>query len=186
MPIINTLLTARDNMSNVVNNLSDNVQKAKKKIGDNLAGTGESVVSLESIFNSMRDTSITSFEDVMDYIRQLKTTMSSAEGGAIKFATAFALVGGGVVAVTSALISGVNSAADYVREMNQIGKSTNSTVEWLQKMKAEFINTGMEIDKFGDINKDVLDHLGDGFRDGSGPADDMKALGLNVKDYNKF
>ena len=72
MPIINTLLTARDNMSNVVNNLSDNVQKAKKKIVDNLAETGESVVSLESIFNSMRNTSITSFEDVMDYIKQLK------------------------------------------------------------------------------------------------------------------
>lgn len=186
MPIINTLLTARDTMSNVLNGAADNARKAGSKITGSLDDVGNKAVSMESIFQNMRNGSVTSFSDMVEYIDNIKTTMAGATTGAARFAVAFTLISGGVAAVTAALIAGVSSAADYVREMGQIAKSTNSTVEWLQQMKAEFISTGMEIDKFGDINKDVLDHLGDGFRDGSGPSDDMKALGLNVKDYNKY
>lgn len=186
MPIINTLLTARDNMSGVLDNLADNANKASKKVGASLSATGESVTDIESIFNGMKDSSVDSFSDIIDLIDNIKTTMTGTQGAAVRFAATFALLAGGVTALSAALYGAISSAADYVRELGQISKATNSTVGFLQQMRAEFISTGMEIDKFGDINKDVLDHLGDGFRDGSGPADDMKALGLNVKEYNKY
>lgn len=186
MPIINTLLTARDNMSNVVNNLSDNVQRARKKVNDSTRGMADGVENLEDTFNSLRGTSISSFGDINDLINRVKTTMSGAEAGAARYLAAFGLVAGGLTAVAGAVVMAINANADYVREMRQVALATGTSIEYLQQMKKEFINTGMEIDKFGDINKDVLDHLGDAFRDGSGPADDMKALGLNMKDYNQY
>lgn len=186
MPIINTLLTARDNMSNVLNNVADNANKAKKKINDSLGETGDKVENLEDLFNSLRDTSITSFGDVKDLIDRVKTSMGAAEGSAARWATSFTLIAGGVTALGVAVISAIASNADYVRSLRQTADASNSSIEFLQQMKQAFRDTGFEIDKFGDINKDVLDHLGDAFRDGSGPADDMKALGLNVKEYNKF
>lgn len=186
MPIINTLLTARDNMSNVVNNLADNVQRAKKKVNDSTKGMADGVENLEDVFNSLRNSSVSSFGDINDLINRVKTTMAGAEAGAARYLAAFGLIAGGLTAVAGAVVMAINANADYVREMRQVATSTGTTIEYLQQMKKEFAATGMEIDKFGDINKDVLDHLGDAFRDGSGPADDMKALGLNVKEYNQY
>lgn len=186
MPIINTLLTARDTMSQTVNNLADNVQRARKKVNDSTRGMADGVENLEDVFNSLRGTSISSFGDINDLINRVKTTMAGAEAGAARYLAAFGLVAGGLTAVAGAVVMAINANADYVREMRQVATSTGTTIEYLQQMKKEFIATGMEIDKFGDINKDVLDHLGDAFRDGSGPADDMKALGLNMKDYNQY
>lgn len=186
MPIINTLLTARDNMSNVVNNLADNVQRAKKKVNDSTRGMADGVENLEDVFNSLRGASISSFGDINELINRVKTTMAGAEAGAARYLAAFGLVAGGLTAVAGAVVMAINANADYVREMRQVATATGTSIEYLQQMKKEFIATGMEIDKFGDINKDALDHLGDAFRDGSGPADDMKALGLSMKDYNQY
>lgn len=186
MPIINTLLTARDNMSEVVNNLADNVSRARRKVNDSTRGIGDSVESLEDVFNSLRDTSITSFGDVKDLIDRVKTSMGSAQAGAARYAMSFTLIAGGLTALGVAVVNAINDNAEYVRSLRQTADSTSSTIEFLQQMKMAFRDTGFEVDKFGDINKDVLDHLGDAFRDGSGPADDMKALGLNVKEYNKY
>ncbi len=186
MAIINTLLTAKDKMSDVLNNVADNANKAKKKINDSLGETSDKVESLEEIFNSLRGTSVTSFGDIIDLSNRVKTAMGAAEGGAMRWATTFSLVAGGVTAAGAAILSMIASNADYVRSLRQTADASNSSIEFLQQMKQEFRDTGFEIDKFGDINKDVLDHLGDAFRDGSGPADDMKALGLNVQEYNKF
>ncbi|TCQ89324.1 putative oligomerization/nucleic acid binding protein [Rahnella sp. JUb53] len=79
-------------------------------------------------------------------------------------------------------------ATEYVNSMNQISTSTGVSIEMLQKLRSEFSSTGLEIDKFGDFNKDALDKIGDSVRGGGkgGIADDIKEWGLNFKDFTKY
>lgn len=56
----------------------------------------------------------------------------------------------------------------------------------LQQLSAAFSGLGLEMDKFGDFNKDTLDKLGDAFRAGGGVSDDLKEYGLNLQQYNKY
>ena len=58
-------------------------------------------------------------------------------------------------------VAALNTALEKTRELNQISTSTGLSVEYLQQLQKEFRTTGMEIDRFGDLNKDTLDHLGD-------------------------
>ncbi|TEW83380.1 hypothetical protein D5R38_18595 [Serratia marcescens] len=93
---------------------------------------------------------------------------------------------GGAAAGAAVAFTALNNAADVASSLSKVSIATGVSVEKLQQLKTTFRDTGMEIEKFGDLNKDVLDHLGDAYRDGSGPADDMKALGLNLKEYTKY
>lgn len=186
MAIINTLITAKDKMSDVLNNVANNATKARKKVNDSLGETSDKVVTLENVFKNLKGTSITSFSDIIYLTKRVKTTMGAAESQAMKWATTLSLAAAGVTAISAAVVTAISKNADYVRGLRQAADSSNSTIEFLQQMKIAFRDTGFEVEKLGDINKDVLDHLGDAFRDGSGPADDMKALGLNLKDYNKY
>lgn len=87
-----------------------------------------------------------------------------------------------------AALKALTMATEYVAGMNQISTSTGVSVEMLQKLKAEFSSTGLEIEKFGDFNKDALDKIGDSVRGGGkgGIADDLKEWGLNFKDFTKY
>lgn len=93
---------------------------------------------------------------------------------------------GGAAAGAAVAFTALNNAADVASSLSKVSIATGVSVEKLQQLKTTFRDTGMEIEKFGDLNKDVLDHLGDAYRDGSGPADDMKTLGLNLKEYTKY
>ncbi|NIG74193.1 hypothetical protein F3J34_11355 [Klebsiella sp. Ap-873] len=107
-----------------------------------------------------------------------------------KLAGGFATAMTGVAAAAAIGVGGitalVNSSREYVREMNEISKSTGLSVTELQQLSSAFSGLGLQMDKIGDINKDVLDHLGDAFRDGSGPAGDLKAYGVNLQMFNKY
>ncbi|MFW8253980.1 hypothetical protein ACOIDS_32300, partial [Klebsiella pneumoniae] len=58
--------------------------------------------------------------------------------------------------------------------------------EELQKLQKAFYDTGLGIDKFADLNQDALDKLGDAVANGGSVADDLKSVGLSVKDYIKY
>ncbi|MEG3135665.1 hypothetical protein SC206_19080 [Rouxiella sp. T17] len=80
----------------------------------------------------------------------------------------------------------VNQSNEYAKQLNEVSKASGVSVEELQKLSKAFQGVGLDVEKFGDLNRDVLDHLGDSFRDGSGPLADMKANGLDIKEYNKY
>ncbi|WP_318392244.1 hypothetical protein [Enterobacter sp.] len=122
----------------------------------------------------------------------------SNAGGAIEDLTSrFAGMAGGfgtamtgLAAATAIGIGGltamVNSSREYVREMNEISRSTGLSVVQLQQLSAAFSGLGLGIDKFGDFNKDTIEKLADAFRAGGGVSDDLKEYGLNLLDYNKY
>lgn len=114
--------------------------------------------------------------DISGNLSTLTGGFSTAMGGV---ATAAAIGVGGLVML-------VNSSRDYVRELNEVSKSTGVSITQLQKLSSAFSGLGLEIDKFGDFNKDTLDKLGDAFRVGGGVADDLKEYGLSLEQYNKY
>lgn len=91
----------------------------------------------------------------------------------------------GTMAITA--IAGLTLASNsYVRELNQISTNTGVSIESLQQLEKAFYGTGLSMEKFGDINKDTLDKLGDAFRVGGGVAADLREYGLDLQSYNKF
>lgn len=112
-------------------------------------------------------------------VKDLAGKLGLFSGGLVGTAGALGVVVGGVYALVSA-------SNDYVKTYNEVAKTSSLSVEQLQKLDKQFTGLGFTIEKFGDLNRDVLDHLGDAFRDGSGPAEDMKAYGINIKDFNKY
>ncbi|ELP1225037.1 hypothetical protein R1S87_000711 [Escherichia coli] len=84
-------------------------------------------------------------------------------------------------------VAALNTALEKTRELNQISTSTGLSVEYLQQLQKEFRTTGMEIDRFGDLNKDTLDHLGDSFREGAGGiGDDLEKWGIGLERYTQY
>ncbi|UGO52982.1 putative tail tape measure protein [Serratia phage vB_SmaS_Niamh] len=186
MAIINTLLTITDKMSQGLDSAKKKVKDFSDNASSNLKKTEKTADSLVGSFDNIRNFDVSSFDGFKKSIGQVNTQLVTAEGSAAKFLIRLGMLGGGLVLGAGLLYKMASASADYVREMRQVSESTGVSIEMLQKMKSTFSSTGLEISKFGDINKDVLDHLGDAFRDGSGPADDMKAYGLNLKDFNKY
>jgi len=80
----------------------------------------------------------------------------------------------------------VNASREYVRDMNEVSRSTGLSVVQLQQLSNAFSGLGLQMDKFGDFNKDSLDKIADAFRAGGGVSDDLKEYGLNLQDYNKY
>lgn len=186
MAIINTLITAKDNTSKVIKNVADNVRKSTKDIQGSLDKAANSADYLEGSFDNFRNFDTSSFGGIIDSFKRISQQMNNAEGSASKFFIRLGALSGGAVALGYVMTSLVSSSADYVREMNEAANASGTTIERIQQMQTVFRNAGLEVDKFADINKDTLDHLGDAFRDGSGPAEDMKAYGLNLQDFNKY
>lgn len=84
-------------------------------------------------------------------------------------------------------ISAISTAMEKVQELNHIEQTTGVSIEMLQRLQKEFKSTGMEIEKFGDINKDAMDHLGDSFREGGGGvADDLEKWGIELQSLTKY
>lgn len=97
---------------------------------------------------------------------------------------------GGIAAISASAAVAVGALVlktnDLVRELNQIAKQSGLSVSELQKLQKAFRETGFDVEKFGDINQDVLDKLSDSYRNGGGIADDMISVGLDPKKYSKF
>lgn len=100
-------------------------------------------------------------------------------GGVGRLAGGFALVG-------AAAIKAAQSGAAYVKQYSEVSKATGLGIETLQKLEKEFSGAGLTVEKFGDINKDALDKMGDAWANGGGIADDLEALGLKLEDYAHF
>lgn len=186
MAIINTLLTAKDNMGEGLGKAKKSVKDFSKSANDDLKSTSENLENLESNIAVLKNIDYTSFKSIVDGVRTIRTQMDLANASSAAFAARAALTLGIIGGGAAVLIAAVNHSAEYANELNKISSATGLTVEQLQKLQAVFKDTNIEVDKFGDLNKDTLDHLGDAFRDGSGPGADMKAYGLNLKDYNKY
>ncbi|EOU9592078.1 hypothetical protein ACOJEA_004778 [Klebsiella aerogenes] len=116
----------------------------------------------------------------------LSGSLSGMAGQIGGLATGFTGLVGSVGLVAGVIGGLVMSSNDYVRSLNEISRASGLTVEQLQKQQQMFQGLGLDVEKLGDINRGVLDHLGDAWRDGSGPAEDMKKLGLNLQDYQKY
>ena len=102
------------------------------------------------------------------------------------FGTAMTGLAGAAAIGIGGLATFVQMSRDYVREMNEISKSTGLSVVQLQQLSAAFSGLGLEMERMGSINQDSLDHLSDAFRAGGGVSDDLKEYGLNLQDYNKY
>ncbi|MCY4762665.1 coiled-coil domain-containing protein [Klebsiella aerogenes] len=87
----------------------------------------------------------------------------------------------------SAGLMAINKASSVVGVLTQINTNTGVSIEMLQQLQKEFKSTGMDVEKFGDINKDAMDKLGDSFRNGGGGiADDLKEWGIGLETLTKY
>lgn len=107
------------------------------------------------------------------------TGMTSGVAAAMTGVAAAAAIGVGGLSTL------VNSSREYVRDMNEVSRSTGLSVVQSQQLSNAFSGL-LQMDKFGDFQKDTLDKLGDAFRAGGGVSDDLKEYGLNLQDYNKY
>lgn len=137
-----------------------------------LAGAGNNISDFAGESGELLGGLSGQFGDLTSRIGGLGTGMAGVAGG-------LGLLAGGVTAL-------VLSSNEYVKTLNEISRSSGISVTELQQLQTVFQGLGLDTEKFGDISRDVLDHLGDAFRDGSGPAADMKTYGLNLKDFNKY
>lgn len=142
-------------------------------------GLNRSLKSASESIEKFSDSSGELLGGLGDGFSSLTSKLGGLGGGLTGLAGGIGLVTGGVVAM-------VMASNDYVKSLNEISRSSGLTVTELQQLQTVFQGLGLDTEKYGDINRDVLDHLGDAFRDGSGPAEDMKAYGLNLKDFNKY
>lgn len=110
---------------------------------------------------------------------ELAERFKGFDTGIMGVAGAAGLLAGGIYAA-------IDSSNEFVKTYNEVSKSSGLTVTELQQLQKTFQGVGVDVEKFGDINRDVLDHLGDAFRDGSGPAEDLKTYGVNLQDLNKY
>ncbi|END7929178.1 SHOCT domain-containing protein [Escherichia coli] len=89
--------------------------------------------------------------------------------------------------VAGAGFAAINKAAETVNVLNQVNTTTGVSIEMLQQLQSTFKATGMDVEKFGDLNKDAMDKLGDSLRAGGGGiADDLEEWGLKLEDYAKY
>ncbi|WKS80398.1 hypothetical protein NHU85_11640 [Edwardsiella tarda] len=98
-------------------------------------------------------------------------------------------LGGGIAGLAgplgiaaSAVLGVVASTKSYVNELNELSIASGMSVESLQKWGNALQGTGENLEKIADINRDFQDHLGDAFRDGSGPAGDLEHYGIKLKE----
>lgn len=117
------------------------------------------------------------------YIEELTGSFGNLAGG---FGTAMTGIAGAAAIGIGGLTALVNSSREYVSQMNEISRTSGLSVVQLQQLGNAFSGLGLDMEKFGDINRDSLDHLGDAFRAGGGVSDDLKEFGLNLQDYNKY
>ncbi|QPX75427.1 putative tape measure protein [Serratia phage vB_SmaS_Opt-169] len=186
MPIINTLLTAQDKMGGVLESAKKKVKDSTDGMKKSLDGVNDSVRSVEDSFDDLSNIDLTSFSGIVDTFKNIRDRAAEAELGASRWATSLAMTGAVIGATAFGIMTLVNSSAQYVSQLNEIHTATGVSIEDLQRLQSVFSTTGLAVEKFGDLNKDTLDHLGDAFRDGSGPAKDMEAYGLKLQDYNKY
>lgn len=84
-------------------------------------------------------------------------------------------------------LAAINKAQEVVGTLQQISTTSGVSIEMLQQLQKEFKITGMSVEKFGDINKDTMDKLGDSFRQGKGGiADDLKEWGISLGELTKY
>jgi hypothetical protein len=119
------------------------------------------------------------FGEFSDTLETITGKLTGLSGGFVGVAGAAGVLAGGLLSV-------INSSNEFVKTYNEVSKASGLTVTELQQLQATFQGVGFDVEKFGDLNRDVLDHLGDAFRDGSGPAADMKAYGINLKNFNQY
>jgi len=112
-------------------------------------------------------------------ITDITSRLSGFNTGLVGTAGAVGLLAGGIFSL-------VSSSNDYVKTYNEVAKTSSLTVTQLQQLEKTFQGVAFETEKWGDLNRNVLDHLGDAFRDGSGPAEDMKAYGIEIKNFNQY
>lgn len=93
---------------------------------------------------------------------------------------------GGVLGVTGAMVGLIKVGADYVKQYSEVSKATGLSIESLQRLEKEFSGAGLTVEKFGDINKDTLDKMGDAWANGGGIADDLESVGLKLENYAHF
>ncbi|WP_370557713.1 hypothetical protein [Edwardsiella tarda] len=112
---------------------------------------------------------------------------SQLSGGLGQITQIAGLAGGGIaglagpLGMAAAAVGGlVASTKEYVDGLNELSIASGMSVESLQKWGTALQGTGENLEKLADINRDFADHLGDAFRDGSGPAGDLEHYGIKL------
>ncbi|EMN5860205.1 hypothetical protein RJ495_005100 [Pluralibacter gergoviae] len=90
---------------------------------------------------------------------------------------------GGATAAGAAIGGLILKTNDMVRELNQLSTQSGITVVELQQLAQMFRSTGLDAEKMADINQDAMDHIADSLRNGGGIGDDLKSVGLDIKNY---
>ncbi|MGD8204417.1 hypothetical protein [Pantoea sp. FN0305] len=116
----------------------------------------------------------------------LGSNITTITGQLSGFSTGLVGVAGSVGLVAAGISGLLLSSNEYVKSLNEVSRASGLSVKELQQLQSTFQGLGLDIEKYGDINRDVLDHLGDAFANGGSIADDLKSVGVNVQDMNKY
>lgn len=112
--------------------------------------------------------------------------LSGLTGSLRGIAGSAGLAAGGIGLVATAVFAAAKAGAEYVKQYSEVSKATGLSIESLQRLEKEFSGTGLTVEKFGDINKDTLDKMGDAWANGGGIADDLESVGLKLENYAHF
>ncbi|ELK2897402.1 hypothetical protein RU215_002729 [Escherichia coli] len=112
--------------------------------------------------------------------------LSGLTGSLRGIAGSAGLAAGGIGLVATAVVAAAKAGAEYVKQYSEVSKATGLSIESLQRLEKEFSGTGLTVEKFGDINKDTLDKMGDAWANGGGIADDLESVGLKLENYAHF
>ncbi|EPA9906257.1 hypothetical protein ACQ9QB_002769 [Escherichia coli] len=112
--------------------------------------------------------------------------LSGLTGSLRGIAGSAGLAAGGIGLVATAVVAASKAGAEYVKQYSEVSKATGLSIESLQRLEKEFSGTGLTVEKFGDINKDTLDKMGDAWANGGGIADDLESVGLKLENYAHF
>ncbi|HBV0292706.1 TPA: hypothetical protein L4S24_004625, partial [Escherichia coli] len=112
--------------------------------------------------------------------------LSGLTGSLRGIAGSAGLAAGGIGLVATAVVAAAKAGAEYVKQYSEVSKATGLSIETLQRLEKEFSGAGLTVEKFGDINKDTLDKMGDAWANGGGIADDLESVGLKLENYAHF
>lgn len=152
-------------------NLTANTAQYVDRIKQARTQSERDLVKMERNFEEFARNVNDNFTSVDGAINQMLGSMRGMSGGG--FAVGIGAIGAAGVAAAAGLSMMAIETMKAQKELERAAKLSGSSVEEFNKLAIVAQQNGMEVDKLGDIYKDVFDRIGDYVTAGSGPLQDF-------------
>lgn len=133
--------------------MAKNKQQMIFEVTGNVTGLQRALVTGANSLQTFGQQSDDLFGDFTTQFAEMTERFKGFNTGILGVAAGAGLLAGGIY-------SAINSSNEFVKIYNEVSKASGLTVTELQQLQKTFQGVGFDVEKFGDINRDVLDHLG--------------------------